>query len=111
MLFTRRDGRVAAFTETGTDTSGMFLRPAWMIVSSVYVYWLKTHRRRAASRCMARNPLGASGMLVPLAKRTTMLPRRCNDFLIGEKSSIPEIGRAPMTICADPSRKIGRAHV
>ena len=33
---TSRDVRIAGLVRTGTDVIAMFLRPAWMIVSSVY---------------------------------------------------------------------------
>jgi hypothetical protein len=56
---------------------------------------------------MARKPLGASGILVLLATRTTQLPSFCSSFLIGLKCSMAAMGRAPITMSALPSR-IGR---
>ena len=46
----------------------------------------------------------------PLASRTTQLPTFCSIFFSGEKCSISEIGRAPMTIWARPAR-IGATRV
>ncbi len=37
MLLTRREGRRSSLTRTGTDVIAIPLRPAWMIVSIVYV--------------------------------------------------------------------------
>ena len=110
MLFTSRDGRRSGFVRIGTDITRMLLWPAWMIVSSVYVYELNTLSRCAASRVNARNPLGASVTRVLLAARTTALPRSCSFFLSHEKCSVSAIGRAPITISARPSR-IGRTSV
>ena len=52
---------------------------------------------------MARKPLGASGMLVLLATRTTQLPSFCSSFLTGLKCSMASMGRAPTTMSALPA--------
>ena len=54
----------------------------------------------AASLLKARKPLGASGMLVWDALRTTQLPKCCSFFLIHEKCSVSSIGLSPITISA-----------
>lgn len=61
----------------------------------------------AASRWMARNPLGASATSVPLATFTTQLPKRWRRRFRGEKWAISAMGRSPTTMSALPSR-IGR---
>lgn len=98
MPIIKREGRNGGFVRMGTEVIAMFLLPTWMIVSNVYVYELNTLIRMAASRLNARNPLGASGIVVLLASRTIQLPILCNNFFENEKWLISEIGRAPTTI-------------
>src|SRR5688572_8976910 len=104
MLRTRREGLRSPLTVIGIDITARRFCPAWMMVSSVYVYSLKTFSSMAALRLMARKPLGASGTLVLLAARTTQLPKFCRRFLMPEKCSMDWIGRAPITRSALPAR-------
>ncbi len=64
------------------------------------MYSLNTIIFFAASLLNARNPLGASGISVPLTTRTTQLPRRCRSFLTTEKCAMSLVGLAPITISA-----------
>ncbi len=68
---------------------------------------LKTLSWIAASRWMARKPLGASATRVPLITCTIQLPSFCRRFFRKEKCSMLAMGRSPMTIMARRSR-IGR---
>jgi hypothetical protein len=58
----------------------------------------------AASRLYARKPEVVSGTSVSDARRTTAEPRRCRDFLRGEKCSIDVTSRSPTTMSAVPAR-------
>ena len=46
----RRDSRVFSFVRIGTCATATVILPAWMIVSSVYVYFETTDSWSAASR-------------------------------------------------------------
>jgi hypothetical protein len=58
---------------------------------------------RAASLEMARNPLTASGVLVPDRTRTPRLPMACRRRFHQEKSSTESVCRSPTTMSAAPA--------
>ena len=60
----RRDSRVFGFVPIGTWSVATSSLPAWMIVSSVYVYFETTATWIAASRLYARKPDVVSGTSV-----------------------------------------------
>ena len=103
----RRDSRVFGFVPIGTWSVATSSLPAWMIVSSVYVYFETTATWIAASRLYARKPDVVSGTSVSDAWRTTHEPAFCSRFFSGEKCSIVSVSRSPTTRSARPST-IGR---
>src|SRR4051812_15120952 len=98
-----RDSRVFGFVPIGTWSVATRSLPAWMIVSSVYVYFETTATWIAASRLYARKPDVVSGTLVSDAWRTTHEPAFCSRFFSGEKCSILSVSRSPTTRSARPS--------
>src|SRR5919205_3795464 len=93
-----RDSRVFGFVPMATWSVATSSLPAWMIVSSVYVYFETTATWIAASRLYARKPDVVSGTSVAEARRTTHEPSRCRAFLAGEKCSIVMTWRSPTTM-------------
>src|SRR3954462_5961538 len=98
-----RDSRVFGFVPIGTWSVATSSLPAWMIVSSVYVYFETTATWIAASRLYARKPDVVSGTSVSDAWRTTQDPAFCRRFFSGEKCSIVSVSRSPTTRSARPS--------
>src|SRR4051812_26625641 len=98
-----RDSRVFGFVPMATWSVATSSLPAWMIVSSVYVYFDTTATWMAASRLYARNPDVVSGTSVSDAWRTTHEPAFCRRFFSGEKCSIVSVSRSPTTRSARPS--------
>src|SRR5919199_4062249 len=98
-----RDSRVFGFVAIATWSVATSSLPAWMIVSSVYVYFETTATWIAASRLYARKPDVVSGTVVSDAWRTTHEPAFCRRFLSGEKCSIVSVSRSPTTMSARPS--------
>src|SRR3954469_10662092 len=98
-----RDSRVFGFVPIGTWSVATRSLPAWMIVSSVYVYFETTATWIAASRLYARKPDVVSGTFVSDAWRTTHEPPFCRRFFMGEKCSILSVSRSPTTRSARPS--------
>ena len=98
-----RDSRVFGFVPIGTWSVATSSLPAWMIVSSVYVYFETTATWIAASRLYARKPDVVSGTSVSDAWRTTHEPAFCRRFFSGEKCSIVSVSRSPTTMSARPS--------
>src|SRR3954452_16746832 len=99
----RRDSRVLGFVRIATWSVATSSLPAWMMVSSVYVYFETTATWIAASRLYARKPEVVSGTSVSEAWRTTHEPAFCRRFFIGEKCSILSVSRSPTTRSARPS--------
>src|SRR3954466_6203649 len=100
----RRDSRVFGFVRIATWSVATSSLPAWMIVSSVDVYFETTATWIAASRLYARKPEVVSGTSVSDAWRTTHEPSRWSDFFSGEKWSIVMTSRSPTTMSARPAR-------
>src|SRR3954471_1863066 len=98
-----RDSRVFGFVPMATWSVATSSLPAWMIVSSVYVYFETTATWIAASRLYARKPDVVSGTSVSEAWRTTHEPAFCRRFFSGEKCSILSVSRSPTTRSARPS--------
>src|SRR3954449_210776 len=98
-----RDSRVLGFVPIGTWSVATSSLPAWMIVSSVYVYFETTATWIAASRLYARTPDVVSGTAVSDAWLTTHEPAFCRRFFMGEKCSIWSVSRSPTTRSARPS--------
>src|SRR3954462_13807437 len=98
-----RDSRVFGFVPMATWSVATSSLPAWMIVSSVYVYFETTATWIAASRLYARKPDVVSGTSVSDAWRTTHEPAFCRRFFSGEKCSIVSVSRSPTTRSARPS--------
>src|SRR4051812_45573961 len=98
-----RDSRVFGFVPMATWSVATSSLPAWMIVSSVYVYFETTATWIAASRLYARNPDVVSGTSVSEAWRTTHEPAFCRRFFSGEKCSILSVSRSPTTRSARPA--------
>src|ERR671927_2008046 len=90
-----RDSRVFGFVAIGTWSVATSSLPAWMIVSSVYVYFETTATWIAASRLYARKPDVVSGTSVSEAWRTTHEPNRWSVFFSGEKCSMFMTSRSP----------------
>src|ERR671933_2681021 len=99
-----RDSRVLGLVAIGTWSVATSSLPAWMIVSSVYVYFETTATWIAASRLYARKPEVVSGTVVSDAWRTTHEPAFCRRFFSGEKCWILSVSRSPTTRSALPSR-------
>src|SRR3954454_14708470 len=98
-----RDSRVFGFVPMATWSVATSSLPAWMIVSSVYVYFETTATWIAASRLYARNPDVVSGTSVSDAWRTTHEPAFWRRFFSGEKCSILSVSRSPTTRSARPA--------
>ena len=98
----RREGRVTGLTPTGTEITRSPAWPAWISVSSVYVWRENTLTEMAASRESARKPLVASSTCAPDNRFATDVPVRCSHFFSGENEAIAAIGRAPTTRSAVP---------
>src|SRR3954470_12947769 len=98
-----RDSRVFGFVPMATWSVATSSLPAWMIVSSVYVYFETTATWIAASRLYARKPDVVSGTVVSDAWRTTHEPAFWRRFFSGEKCSILSVSRSPTTRSARPS--------
>src|SRR3954451_6167310 len=98
-----RDSRVFGFVRIATWSVATSSLPAWMIVSSVYVYFETTATWIAASRLYARKPEVVSGTSVSDAWRTTHEPAFCRPFFIGEKCTIVSVSRSPTTRSARPA--------
>src|SRR4029079_607641 len=99
----RRDSRVFGFVPIGTWSVATRSLPAWMIVSSVYVYFETTATWIAASRLYAPKPDVASGTAVCEDWRTHHEAAFWSRFFSGEKCSIVSVSRSPTTRSARPA--------